>query len=441
MPDDLLDQWMLASRRIPADDPIFSSYVAGMTEVERMKLPSGPLRHPVREMVLEGCLGDAAAKRYWPAIREHVERRRARLWGTDIHDAEKFKKFDAADLSDKHERRKLERMQQCLGQMQGLGVVYLNKLDANDLRVYENLIVDAVIIATPNETHCAIARKWLGRSRWIFIEKPLDDSIENIEALEADLDRYGGGTFPFGFDHYRAKALPLRQMIRAVLGWLNGSPEQVVFYLLEPETIEEEGRVETLTRGLILDLFPHCLALLMFFGDPATFQAEDVKAGRYEGAQIDRETFAAIKFTLKSHDNKPLRGTAYIGKGIKGVRGLHRAGRVIEAGPPKLLEVYGANGRIVRLDFMKGNNTMSIEHGGHEQVIAGLIDPPHDFLVEGFLFNRLPWDHSCFSITAGKTIVTKITQMMSQVPENLPSYQTSDYLEDVLRKISWPHQM
>jgi predicted dehydrogenase len=439
MPDDLINQWVVASRLIPARDPLLRSYETGMMELERVEMPSGHLRHPIKEIVLEGCLGDAAVNRYWPAIRVHVEQQRARFWGSDLYDPEKLRKFDAATVSDKNEGKKLKRMQQCLEQMRGLRTVYLNKRNREDVRIYENLVVDAVFIATPDETHCEIARKWLGRAKWIFIEKPLDSSVENIEALEEDLNQYGGEVVPLGFDHYRAKALPLRQMIQSFLGWFRSSPEQLIFYLLESETIEEESRAHTLKRGLILDLFPHCLSLLMFFGDPSTFQLDNMKVGRYEGAQIDKETFAAIKFTLKSHDNKPLRGTAYIGKGVKGVKGLRRAGKISEAGPRKLLEVYGPDGRIVRLDFLRDNNTLSIEQGGQEQVVAGLIDPPHNFLVDSLIFNRLSWDHSCFSIKAGKIIVAKITEMMAQIPDDLPSYRTSDYLEDILQKISWPY--
>lgn len=440
MPGDLLSQWIVASRLIPDGDPLLRSYESGMIELEHVKLPPGPLRRPVKEMVIEGCLGDAAVNRYWPAVREHVEHKRAKLWWTDLHDPEKLKEFDTTNVTDKNERKKFERMQQGLKQMLGLGAVYLNKLNMGDVRIYENLVVDAVFIATPDETHCEIARKWLGRARWIFIEKPLDSSIENIETLEEDLNRYGGKVSPLGFDHYRARALPLRQMMRTLLGWLGGSPVQVIFYLLESETVEEEGRVETLKRGLILDLFPHCLALLMFFGDPASFHLDDMKTGRYKGARIDKETFAAIKFTLKGHDNKPLRGTAYIGKGVKGARSLRRAGQISDSGPLKLLEVYGSNGRILRLDFLKGENTLSIEQGGREQVVAGLIDPPHNFLLDSFMFDRLLRDHCCFSITAGKIIVAKIKEMTAKIPENLPSYQTSDFLEDILQKISWPYQ-
>ena len=227
----------------------------------------------------------------------------------------------------------------------------------------------------------------------------------------------------------------MRQMMSSVLNWLDGAPDELTFYLLEPGTIEQEGRVKALEKGIILDLFPHCLALLIFFGNPDTFRLEDLKVGRYETAQIDRETFAAIKFTFQSHDGKLVKGTAYIGKAVGGVRDFLRAGQLSASGPPRMLEVRGSNGRIIRLDFLRGKNTFSIEQGSEEQVVSGLIDPPHNLLVDSLLLDRMAWDNSCFSVSAGKTIVRKLEEIRGRVPSELGTYQNSDFLEAILGKI------
>ncbi len=409
-------------------DPFVSSFMNGMEKVEGLMLPERPLRQPMKGVVIEGVLGAAARERYVPALRNYVRFGQLRVFGVDLMDLAEF------DLSSGTGRSMNGGMTETLSDA---GIVYLNKNRPEDLRVYENLIVDGVIVVTWDDTHCAIARKWLGRARWIFIEKPLDSTVQHIDAFETELNQYGGEVFPVCFDHWRTKALPLRQMIRNVLGWLGGAPEEVIFYLLEPQTIEQEGRVHALKRGVILDLFPHCMALLLFFGDPATLQLDEggLKVGRYEGAEIDRETFAAIKFTFRSYDGKLVRGTAYVGKGVKAVRSLRRAGQIVTCAPPKLFEACSSNGRVIRLDFQKGSNTFSVEQDGEEKVVAGLIDPPHNLLVDSFVFNQLA-NHSCFSIQAGKVIVAKIGEILERVPKaTIPSYRTSDYLEDILERV------
>ena len=176
----------------------------------------------------------------------------------------------------------------------------------------------------------------------------------------------------------------------------------------------------------------------MYFGDPATFQLDGpagLKVGRYQGAQIERETFAAIEFTFRSHGfNRVVKGKAYIGKAVGGIRRLERAGQVFQTGPPKLLEVRGASMGKVYLDFMA--NTFSLEKDGQERTIAGLMNPPHNILLDSFIFERLPWDHSCFSIQSGKITVAKINEMLAQFPAEIPLYHPGDFLEDILAKIS-----
>ena len=220
MTNELDNEWRLRTQSF--GDPLVRAYEAGMMRLEGLELPVGPLRKMVKDILIEGAFGDAARNRYWPALREHIRHQTLKLWAVDVLDAGDFRSANGS-------RQKLE---QHLEEMKALGVVYLNKRSERDHHIYKNLTVDGVIVSNWDELHCQTAQEWLGRAKWIFIEKPLDSSVEQIEAFEKSLSQYGGEVFPLGFDHYRTKALPVRQMIRSVIGWLGGEPEEVTFYLL-----------------------------------------------------------------------------------------------------------------------------------------------------------------------------------------------------------------
>jgi len=429
----LSTEWQGRAR--PIGDRLAQSYRRQLEELEGLTLPPVPLRQPTKEIVIEGCLGDAAINRYWGAFTDHLDFNRIKLWGVDMYDPDALGVSPASES----EKRKDERIQQHMIRMKEKGVVYLNKGNERDLKIYNNLAVDAVIVATWDSTHCDVAENWLGRSKWIFIEKPLDSSLDQIEGFKTAIQAYGGEVYPLAFDHYRTKALPLRALIGSVLGWLEGAPAKVTFFLLESELIEDQGRVRALEKGLIFDLFPHFLSLLLYLGDPNTFRLkgpDSLKVGRYSGTEIPKETFAALEFTFESYcDGSLVEGEAYIGKGVKGVRRLYRAGQFIESAPPKMLEIRGRNGRVIRLDFHKNTNTLSIEQANDEQSIAGLIDPPHNMLIDSYVLDRLPYDHSCFGIDAGEVIVRKIDEIVNQVPEDIPFYDPDTYLEDITRTL------
>ena len=149
MTNGLASQWNVS--RHPVGDPLVLSFARGMSELEGLELPPGSLRRPMKEIVIEGCLGDAALRRYWSAIKPHIENQSIKVWAADLLDPAQL---NPAGASDDSERKRRQRMVDGLNEMQGAGIVYLNKQNAKDLRIYENLSVDAVIIATWDETHC-----------------------------------------------------------------------------------------------------------------------------------------------------------------------------------------------------------------------------------------------------------------------------------------------
>ena len=234
--------------------------------------------------------------------------------------------------------------------------VYLDKADPNDFARYLNLRPDVVFVVTPDFTHCAIARQWLGKAAIVFLEKPFDSQTKNVEELFrtiGQLQRSEGRTEVLGLDHYQFYALPINDLKDAIGQHLAGSIANVVFYLTESRPIER-GRVRTLQYGLTLDLLPHLIALLTYFGDVSTIDdIVVVKAGQYyplvaesrDGAdqepipEFQSETYSHVRFTFKDWLGRDFRipCRAVVGKGL--------------SKQVKYLEVMGRNGNAIRVDL------------------------------------------------------------------------------------------
>ncbi len=274
-------------------------FLEGIRETEK-----GPEKKGIgKRIVIEGSLGDAVRKRYWPAIREYFNSGLIDIWLTDIQDKmpDYLKEFLTEDIE--HQSR----------------IRYLNKDRGLESRGYRNLSdIDDVFIATWDSTHCDIAMKWLGRARRIFIEKPLDSSLKRAERLLNEIEKHNYGTEVLCFDHYRAKALPLRQNINGYLDMLDRNIKKISFYLTEPRTIEAEERVKALSGGLILDLLPHLFALLMYIGplDSITKNQIEIMGAKYRNAKIPNETFAAARFPMKSYGHDEITVEAFVGKAV-----------------------------------------------------------------------------------------------------------------------------
>lgn len=234
--------------------------------------------------------------------------------------------------------------------------VYLDKADPNDFARYINLRPDVVFVVTPDFTHCALAREWLGKAAIVFLEKPFDSQTKNVEEMFRTIGQLqppGGGTQVLGLDHYQFYALPINDLSEAIDQHLRGSIANVVFYLTETRPIEK-GRIRTLQYGLTLDLLPHLIALLTYFGDVSTIDdIVVVQAGQYyplvaesrDGAeqepipQFQSETYSHVKFTFKDRSGRDFRVPcrAIVGKGL--------------SKQVKYLEVMGHNGNAIRVDL------------------------------------------------------------------------------------------
>lgn len=220
--------------------------------------------------------------------------------------------------------------------------VYLDKEDEGHFLRYRLLRPDVVFVVTPDFTHSAIAKYWLGKTPTVFMEKPFDSEIKNVEALQIGLS-HERTTEVRGLDHYKHYASPLVDMKQEIDDLLGVALARVEFYLTEDRAIEPE-RTRTLQYGLTLDLLPHLIALLTFFGDINSIDELVVlEASQYEPLDVPfrNETATRIRFTFQDYSGNGFRVpcTAVVGKGF--------------SQEIKYLEVTGRSSHAVRIDFRK----------------------------------------------------------------------------------------
>jgi predicted dehydrogenase len=240
---------------------------------------------------------------------------------------------------------------------------YLDKADPADFPVYNNLIPDIVFVVTPDFTHCELARRWLRkRAPLVFVEKPFDSQLKNVEALFNARGR-DPVTSVLGLDHYQFRAHHIHEILPEITQHLDGALAEVHFYMTETQPLEWERR-RTLQYGLTLDMLPHLLALLTFFGDlRSVHDIQVLEAGRYgpefkakgkdeEGKEIEQdvseqfynETYSKVSFTFEDYSGNGYRVPcmAVVGKGF---------GRAV-----RYLEVTGRNGNAIRVEFSGAPN-------------------------------------------------------------------------------------
>lgn len=127
--------------------------------------------------------------------------------------------------------------------------------------------VEAIVIASPQETHRAIAEAAFALGKPVFCEKPLGASLEDSRAMVAAAETAGVANMT-GFNYIRT---PASQYVRALIAdgvigevtWFRG--EHTEDFLANPET-PASWRTEGDANGTMGDLAPHmvnaALALL-----------------------------------------------------------------------------------------------------------------------------------------------------------------------------------
>lgn len=148
--------------------------------------------------------GDAFINRYWPKLRERVNRQTLRLLVADEKPLEKFVPeipmgSGGEGLDEKAERiRNLyeEFKDDVKRQKTKQKIKYVNINNPSDHGWYDHLKADIVFVLVPDYNHLKVAKEWLGRSTLILVEKPYSqDPIEIAvfhEVMDKMMERAGG---------------------------------------------------------------------------------------------------------------------------------------------------------------------------------------------------------------------------------------------------------
>ncbi len=204
-------------------------------------------------------------------------------------------------------------------------------------------------IENPDVAHVGTTIDWLNRyggaGPQILVDKPLSNNVEEaFMLLGALVDKPGQ---VHGIDHFLAMALPTPEQRKRLDEHLGGGLAKQNFYLVENHSagdplyktgidddgaIEREGRTNALKNGLVLDLLSHGLPMVAKEGDINSVEVKWVRAAQYKGAGGDpeakpgipatSETFAEVGFTFHDKQGHIVKGTATIGKGLRGVKAL-----------------------------------------------------------------------------------------------------------------------
>ena len=166
----------------------------------------------------------------------------------------------------------------------------------------------------------------MDRAPTVFVEKPFDANYQNVREL---LQARGLATLDteiYAMDHYRFYAWRLKEetssqppLLARATEWLGGALRGSRFCMVESGPVEA-NRVRSVQFGLMLDMLPHCYAMLAFFGKlDSVDELEVLDVGRYGRAPITSETYARVAFTFEDYSNNGWRVPceAWIGKGLE----------------------------------------------------------------------------------------------------------------------------
>jgi len=187
----------------------------------------------------------------------------------------------------------------------------------------------------------------------IIMAKPLDTNHQLIRSIAGGLFT----DFPqklFVHDHYRNKGgvQPLFNMLPSLIANYAGRVNKFRAFLVEPQLIEDEGRLDALECGIIYDLHSHLFSHVQLFFLPETapgltdvtitgmsrevtnvrMEIVQVVRARYHRCELvnpDVETFAAIHIILHvsfrdrygRDRTREIHGLLVAGKGITAERG------------------------------------------------------------------------------------------------------------------------
>ncbi len=320
----------------------------------------------MKKVALLGFKGDGCGKHYNRVLLELAEKRKIDLTCIDYGMPE--------NVLGKPSLREMAKL------IKDRKVRYLDLNNPADLESYKNLSeIDVVFIVTPDITHCQVAKEFLGKTKRIFIEKPLDAILRNVRILE-DFPKVG--KVVFGYDHYLAKSYPFQLKTD---DWLKegiiGDLREIEFRLLEPKIISPH-RIKALDRGMIYDFFPHGLSVAV--ATPSPFAYPDpvilkkvrllkVLVAKYFGCKMSGTSFVKIDFEIPEQ-GRSIYCQSWIGKGV---------GKDFE----KNFRIIGTKGEIF-VDIKNYHYTILDEKGKKIKEDKLLYDYEKSFLLSAIDFKK-----------------------------------------------------
>jgi hypothetical protein len=301
---------------------------------------------------------------------------------------------------------------------------------------------------------------WLTKEngcKHLFIEKPLDSSLSRARSLQYYAQFYNVNVY--AVDHYLARFLPIANSwtMKGFLKEIGDQLDTMTFYLLEDKSLPYNGpieathRISTLKHGLVLDMFPHVLAILRLFGKLETIQITGLRVAQYSfdledgtvaPAAIGKETFAEISFTIESLLNRQnqrptlIHVVTYLGKGIAGSREQSVFGSSM-----KRVELRGSNRKQIVIDLTSAGTVGVLDHK-NKVVVTGppLIDDPYELLVEQviekFLWKKNVDLYYLLDLQTAKNTLLCVHEIMTLVQNflhtntPLPKYHIKTVIEE-----------
>ena len=226
--------------------------------------------------------------------------------------------------------------------------------DVNAFLNCENL--DAVYIATPNDSHCVLTEKCAAAGKHVLCEKPMATNFEDAAAMTAACEKFGV-QYATAFDQrFQARHLRLKNLIDA--GKLGAISAVRIHYAcwLPADWCAENWRVDEKIAGggAFIDLAPHGIDLAQFLiGQTLT-------------------DFACF-FQRKIHDYAVDDGAAAIGKfADETLLSLNVAYNCPDEYPRRTLEIVGTKAMATATNTMgqtAGGNLILIDKNGERTEI------------------------------------------------------------------------
>jgi predicted dehydrogenase/threonine dehydrogenase-like Zn-dependent dehydrogenase len=152
------------------------------------------------------------------------------------------------------------------------------KAYACDNELFQQDIVDAVVIASPHKFHCDQALMALKKGKAVFLEKPMVTSFEQLERLRQFFREYPEA--PFCVDYNRSFS-PFMQKIKAAVDHRHAP--MMVHYRMNAGYVPKEHWIQTaIGAGRIIGEACHIIELFCFLvgSKPRTVSVEAIHASR-----------------------------------------------------------------------------------------------------------------------------------------------------------------